>query len=690
MYLRPVLLGLLLLGPSLSAADRGVEIIWDKYGVAHVYAKNAEGMFFGYGYAQMQSHGDLILKLYGESRGRAAEYWGGDANLQLDQWVHTNGIPERGESWYRQQTPEFRRNLDAFAAGMNEYARRHPEKLDAARQRVLPITGADPVLHTHRIMHFSYVSSQARVQSTATGKPAGVPGIGSNAWAIAPKKSASGKTMMIMNPHLPWQDWYTYYEVHLNGPGMNLYGASQVGFPVLRFVFSDYLGFTQTVNNIDASDLYRITREGGADQYRFDGASRPFDVREKTIQVRQADGALAPKKLTIRSTVHGPVVWDRDGMTLALRTAGLDRPFGLEQYWKMAIARNFRDYESQLKRLQVPTFNITYGDRDGHVMYFFNGTLPKRRQGDLAYWAGIVPGDTSATLWTDVHPYEDLPKVIDPPAGWVQNTNDPPWTSTYPLALDPAKFPPYAAGRDYSMRTARSLRMLHEDERITFDELIANKHSTRLELADRLVPDLLEAASGTKAAAVLAQWDRSTENESRGALLFEAFARRFLGPALTSRANFAVPLDPARPFDTPRGLKDPAAARRMLEQAAAEVEQTYGSIDAPWGEFMRLRRGATDLPANGASGSLGAFRVLQFGAPQKDQKRAAMMGDTFVACVEFSNPPRAMVLTSYGNSSQPGSPHGEDQLPLLSAKKLRPAWRSRADVEANAARRDRL
>ena len=110
-------------GLSLFAADRGVEILWDKFGVAHVYAKNAEGLFFGYGYASMQSHGDLILKLYGESRGRSAEYWGpgtNDANLKLDRWVRTNGVPERGEQWYRQQTPEFRKNLDAWAAGMNE------------------------------------------------------------------------------------------------------------------------------------------------------------------------------------------------------------------------------------------------------------------------------------------------------------------------------------------------------------------------------------------------------------------------------------------------------------------------------------------------------------------------------------------------------------------------------------------
>jgi acyl-homoserine-lactone acylase len=669
----------LLLSSLALPVTRGVEILWDQYGVAHVYAKNTEGLFFGYGYAQMQSHGNLILKLYGESRGRASEYWG-DKNIESDRWVLTNGIPERGLSWYNQQTPEFRRYLDAFADGMNEYARLHPDQLDRERSRVLPITGADPVLHTHRIVHFAYLTSRGAVESAATTKPAALGGIGSNAWAISPKRAANGKTMMVMNPHLPWQDWYTYYEVHLNAPGMNLYGASQIGFPMLRFVFTDYLGFTQTVNSMDANDLYKLTLKDNG--YVFDGETRPFKTTTRILRVRQPDGTLREDKLVIRETVHGPVVWDRDGLVLAQHTAALDRPFLIEQYWKMAIAHTFAEYEAQLKRLQVPTFNITYGDRDGHVMYLFNGTMPKRKKGDAAYWAGVVSGDTSEMLWSGIHPYEDLPKVIDPPSGWVQNTNDPPWTATWPIALDPAKFPAYTTNVKLpSLRTSQSVRMLDSDPAITFDKLVTYKLSTRLELADRILDDLFTAvAAGSsekakQAAAVLKAWDRKTDNDSRGALLFEQFAEK--------HPPFAVAADRLKPLTTPRGLKDPAAAVKLLEEAALETEKRYGALDAKWGDFRRLHRGTVDLPANGGSGGLGAFRVLQF-----DKQNHAMMGDTFVACVEFTNPPHAQVLVSYGNSSQPGSPHAKDQLPLLSEKKLRTAWRDRKEIEAHLESRD--
>ena len=677
---------------TLPAQKRNVDILWDRYGVAHVYAKDTEGAFFGYGYAQMQSHANLILKLYGESRGRGAEYWG-EKSLELDRWVQLNDVPERATRWFAEQTPEFRRYLTAFSDGMNEYARRHPEAIGAEYRQVLPIRPEDSLMHVHRIVHFSYISSAARVTAAATGRPLNLSSQGSNAWAIMPSKSAQGTPMLLMNPHLPWQDWYTYYEIHLNAPGFNLYGASQIGFPVLRFVFSDHIGFTQTVNSIDASDLYRITPDG--DGYRFDGQHRDYEKSIKTLKVRLTDGSFRNETLEIKKTVHGPVVWDKDGKILAQRTAALDRPHLLEQYWQMALARNFSEYQTQVKRLEVPTFNITYADRDGHIMYLFNGTLPKRKSGDLAYWAGVVPGDTSETLWTATHSYDELPKVIDPPTGWVQNTNDPPWTATLP-AIDPTKYPAYTAGRDYTFRTMSSLAMLSREEKLTFEKLIAYKHSTNLELANRLLPDLLPAATSSgdprleQAGKLLAAWDRNADNDSRGAILFESFARCLLGPALTNRSVFRVPVNPADPLHTPMGIKDVPAALLHLKAAADDVEKTYGSLGPAYGDFNRFRFRDADLPGNGADGGLGAFRVIRFAGKPGEKTKAPVHGDTFVCLVEWDKRtgPHAQVLTSYGNSSQPGSPHATDQLPLLSQKKLRPAWRTRKDVEANLESKD--
>ena len=153
------------------------------------------------------------------------------------------------------------------------------------------------------------------------------------------------------------------------------------------------------------------------------------------IRVRQPDGSHRDEALHIRRALHGPVVVDRDGVTCALRVAALDRPCMFEQFWRMGLARNLEDFHEAMRMQQLPFFNTMYADRDGHIMYVYNAASPRREEGDHLYWQGAVPGDRSDLIWSDaIVPYDDLPRVVDPPGGWVQNCNDSPWTCTYPMA----------------------------------------------------------------------------------------------------------------------------------------------------------------------------------------------------------------------------------------------------------------
>jgi acyl-homoserine-lactone acylase len=193
---------------SKTPVAKGGEILWDSFGVPHVYAKTEAGIFHGFGYAQAQSHGNLLLHLYGEARARAAEYWG-DKYAASDKWLIANDVPERSARWYAQQTPQFRADLDAFAAGINAYAEAHRETLDATVLQVLPIRGVDVMAHAHRLMNYVYIASEQKVLANPEANEAG----GSNAWAVAPSRSASGKTLLLANPHLPWSpSLLTYYE----------------------------------------------------------------------------------------------------------------------------------------------------------------------------------------------------------------------------------------------------------------------------------------------------------------------------------------------------------------------------------------------------------------------------------------------------------------------------------------------
>lgn len=658
------------------------EILWDSFGVPHIYAKTEEGGFYGFGYAQAQSHGNLLLRMYGESRARAAEYWGEKYESQ-DKWLVANDVPARSVQWFRQQTPQMQKNLEAFAAGINAYAAAHPDRIAAEVKVVLPLKGVDIIAHAQRLMNFGYIASDRKVLSDPSINEAG----GSNAWAVAPSRSASGKAMLLANPHLPWApSQLTYYEAQITAPGLAIYGATQVGLPVLRFGFNNDLGFTNTVNTMQGFTSYQLTLEGNG--YRFDGKVLPFKSETKSYKVKQADGTLKTVSFEQKSTVHGPVFTLPDGKTvIALKVAGLDRSGVLEQYLDMGKARDWATFEKALRKMQVVMFNIIYADRAGHILYLDNGLLPKHASGDLKYWSAPVPGDTSATLWKDVHSYDDMPKLFDPATGFVQNANDPPWLATWPRALDPKAFPAYVAPvGPMSQRAQMSVKLMTKTPKISFDDFVSRKLTTTSLMAERMLPDLLAAAAGSNdadvqaATALLKDWDHRFEPDSRAALLFETWAGIFAPRNFTDQSNYAVKWTLDDPLETPRGLKDPAAAVAMLKQAVAKTKQLYGAIDRPYGDVSRFHIGDVSVPANGGFGNTGVFRTITWG-PMKNGERTPVHGETWVSMVEFGTPLKAVGLMSYGNSSQPGSKHNSDQLQLLADKKFRSLWIDRADIE---------
>lgn len=661
---------------SIGAPPRSTEILWDTYGVPHIYGKDTQSAFYAFGWAQMQSHGNLLLRLYGQARGRGAEYWG-EKYLASDKWTLTMGVPSRANSWYDAQNPTFKSYLDAFALGINAYVKENPNLIDDSVKVVLPVKAEDVLAHLQRVLYFTFMVNEAQVLGISEQKTLA----GSNGWSIAPKRSASGNAMLLANPHLRWSDLFLWYEAQITAPDINAYGASLVGIPVLNIAFNDNLGWTHTVNTHDGWDAYELKLSG--DGYMFDGKVRPFETKNINLKVKRPDGTLGSEPLEIKSSVHGPIVTQKDGKPIAVRVVGLDRPGTLEQWWDMARAQNLSQFQKVLRRLQLPMFTVMYADREGHIMHLFNGQVPVRQEGDFKYWEGIIRGDTSRTLWTKIHPYQDLPRVIDPPSGWLQNANDPPWTTTFPLAIKPDDYPAYMAPRFMDFRAQRSARMLDEDDKISFDEMIEYKHSTRMELADRILDDLIPAARkygnevAQRAATVLEIWDRQANADSKGGVLFA-----FWGTELDFDKAFSKPWIEHLPRTTPDGLANPKNAVAILEAVAAKVEKDYGKLDVAWGDVFRLKRGNVDLPGNGGDGDLGIFRVINF-APSVEEKFQPVAGDSYVAAIEFSKPVKAMALIGYGNATQPGSRHATQQLPMMQEKKLRPVWRTREEITAN-------
>ncbi len=267
-------------------------------------------------------------------------------------------------------------------------------------------------------------------------------------------------------------------------------------------------------------------------------------------------------------------------------------------------------------------------------------------------------------------------------------------------ALDRTKFPAYVAPTGEAlpqMRTLRSLRMITEDRKISYEQLLAKKHSTRMELADRILPDLLRAVRDTDAGRVLAAWDRHTDIDSRGAVLFQLFVDRYFSAAGGGMdGKLRVRYDPAQPLESAHGLADAAGAAAALSPAADECVQRYGALDVRWGEVFRFASGNADLPGNGGPGGSGLFRTIAFSrrsstdGPVEGDRDHAASGETIVCAIEFSRDQRAQCLLGYGNATQPGSPHLEDQLPFMVQKKLLPVHREKKDIEATLELRERF
>ena len=687
-------------------AQPDTEILWDTWGVPHIYASTQQQAFRAFGYAQMHAHTDLLLRMYAAGRGRAAEVYGAPF-VELDRNTRTLGGPERGAAWYALQSPSFKANIDAFAEGINEYAAQHPDRLTPPSHEVLPVTGVDVMSHMARALAYIIAAPTECFFLPALnldGQPA------SNGWALGPQRTASGNTMLLANPHLSWSDGFQrFFEAQIVAPGVNFSGATFVGVPVPLLGFDDHHGWTHTVSTADGCDVYVLAAQDNV--YLLDGQAVPFQTTTQTLKVKQADGSLADQVVTIRRSAHGPV-FTLGSFTVAVRLNGIEvNPIAglLEQLWDMAQAEDLDAFVTALRRNQIPMLYTVYADRAKHTLLAYTSTIPVRPVGDYAFWNRPLPGNVSALIWTATHPFDDLPMVIDPPSGFLQNSNSVPWYMTTP-PLDPDAFPAYFAPRELSAqvsfaRQQRGLQMLLQNEAFTYDDLIAAMFDTHVETADRILSDLRSAASRSgsalakDAAQVLMKWDRRADPGSKGAALYFAFYQTWIELTIAKRMQtdpaflptqdffggpdfFETEWTDERPLKTPRGLADPALAVQALETAAQGLMLAGIPLDVEWGAIARFRRGSVNEPGWGGGDPTGVFAAITY-QRGPDGALVPVQGETFIAAVMFGDELQAGVLLSYGNSSRPDSPHNGDQLTLLANRQLRDPWRTRAEVVEN-------
>jgi acyl-homoserine-lactone acylase len=666
-----------------------VEIRRTSYGVPHILAENLKAGAFGLAWVMMEDYREDVPRQILAANGRWATVEGqsavtGDFSGRL---AH-----DYSEEVYPNFPSEVQDILTGFAAGVNYFIQVHARSLpEWARPEFTP---QDIATRDLSVWDQGAVAGLLRSRTepgdqasrSLEGEWGAAEGsdVGSNAWAFAPERTRSGRAILVRNPHLSYTSGY--YEAHLKVPGiLDFYGDFRLGGPfAIIGGFNRHLGWSTTNNYGEPDQIYSFLKApDDTDAFLLDG--RPKPIRTQTVAVEYLDSdtvALATRDF--RFTEFGPVLLEVTDTVFVLKTTRLRQPRIGEQWLRMMKARNLEEWKEAMRIQAKVSSNFTYADAEGNIFFVWNATLPvlPHETSDGA----PVFADAIGDVWTEVFPWDDLPQLLNPAGGYIQNANDPPYFTNLNEPISPQDFPGNFPEPRLRLRSQHSLELVHTDEVLSLEDVVEMKHSLKMLLADRVKDQLVGILHASRpprevseAIQALAEWDNRAARDSRGAVLFKFWATRYLRIADPERV-YLVPWSESDPARTPLGIGDEEKAVEAFRWALQETRRRFGTWDVTWGEVHRIRAGDLDIPVGGCTGDLGCFRVVGYGVDD-DGKFRARTGDAWVLAVEFGEIPKAYSVLLYGNSNQEDSPYFYNQAEMFADNRMKPVAYTEADIQ---------
>ncbi len=699
---------------------QSVTIRRDEWGVPHITGPSDASVAFGMAYAQGEDYFWQVEDSYIQSIGRYAEIVG-SAGVPGDVMNRMFEIPQRAKEEVTELSEEFRAIAVAYADGLNFFLRTHPEVKPRLISKFEPwhLLAYDRFI----LLSFTYGKSHAPRPGPEGLKVSLLPNwqqnielaaqapmsderirrvTGSNQWAVAPSKTKSEKAMLFANPHQPWYGPGQWYEAHTRSDeGLNFSGACFFGSPFPGMGHNEYLGWAHTVNEPDLADVYRETFDDVNNplNYKYGDGYRTATEWTDSISIVTKEGHVT-KEYTFRKTHHGPcVAKENETSYLAVRMGNVVDTTRVPQGLAMAKATNLTEWLAAMEMRRLPMFNCAYADKNGNILYLYNGAVPIR---DPQFdWTRPVDGSNPQTEWQGLHSVYQLPQVLNPRSGYVQNCNSTPYLTTDVDNPPAGDFPRYMVEEyDVDKRRAKISRLLLRDlEGLSFEEFQTLAFDTTLywplaslpvysrefERLKNSHPEIAEAARPYFEH--FSDWDcKATHDCTRTALCMQWYTELY-GRSERIKQKF---------------IAQPEQKFVALVKAAKMLEHFHDTWKIKWGELNRLQRVANapspeaavaglrdtnpSIPVIGAPGPLGeAFTV--YCTPDNPQfpfkKRYGVVGASFVAIYEFGERVKARTLLQFGVSGQPNSPHFFDQATLLSEQRLKEAWFYEDEVAAH-------
>ncbi len=644
-----VSLGLLISMTAIAQWDSSkTTIARDSLGVPHIFGKTDADVAYGLAWAHAEDDFKDIQYVLLTGKGMLGKAIGKDG-AKADYAAALLRCRDNAIEKQNTLSPGFRKVLDGYIKGINDYANMHPEEVLV--KKAFPATITDYL----SAVSFSLciISGADKVIGNVMGNNVPVlPGFnsgGSNAYAIHPSKTTTGEAFLAINSHQPLEGPVAWYEAHIQSDeGLNIIGALFPGGATVFAGVNENLGWAHTVNMMDKIDVFQLKMNKENDHYEFDGQWLPLESRKVKLKVK---GIPVTIKKSAYWSKYGATVKTKNG-TFAIRLTANQDVKAVEQWWMMNKAKNFTEFYQALSMQGLPMMNIVYADRYDTVFYLSGGKMPIRNNDPGINWSSTVPGKSSATLWDRFHPLNELPQLLNPVSGYVYNTNHSPFLATAPgFNIDPSKYDKTSGYETYhNNRSYRFYEMISSKDKVDYASFVNMKY-------DKKLPDMLQypihtdtlwllnPANDSATAEVLEtlqKWDRVADVDSKGAAAFLLFYQYVSNKSRGTR------------------IMNKKEIYEILNRIKAHQLKYFSRTGITLGELQRHSRGNKDFPVWGLPDVLMAMHSKE----QPDGRFRAMAGESFIQLVRFpkNGLPIIESINCYGASSKPGSPHYNDQM----------------------------
>ena len=684
-----------------------VTIIRDDWGIAHVYGHTDADAVFGVEYAQAEDDFNRVETNYLSALGRLAEAEG-ESQIWRDLRMKLFMDPDTLQAEYAASPAWLKQLMDAFADGLNFYLYEHPEVKPRVITHFEPwmalsftegsIGGDIERVNLNELAAFyGHVPLPAR-QGRGDGPPPEPSG--SNGIAIAPANTLDHHALLWINPHT---SFYFRSELQMvSDEGLDAYGAVTWGQFFIYQGFNPTAGWMHTSSGVDNIDefLETVVKKGDRRFYRYGNRDLPMPQRTIDVPYKTAAG-MAHRTFTAYFTQHGPVV----------RSAG-DRwvSISLMQSPVKALTQSYtrtkaKDYAAWRKIMQLHTNssnNTIFADAEGNIAYFHSNYIPRR---DTSFdWTKPVDGSNPATAYHGLLSTDETPHLLNPPVGWLYNSNNWPWSAAGPDSPKRKDFPTYVeTGTEESPRGYHALRLLPNHKDFTMASLTALAFDSYLPAFATMIPPLIKAYDATPGAnplkarlakkiTLLRGWDYRWGINSVPTSLAV-----FWGTDIMHRVGREAR---AAGMSAEDYVVQRASSDELLQSLAAAANQLttdFGTWQTPWGDINRFQRINDDIDPNfddakpsipvpftsSIWGSLASFGARAY---PNTKKWYGTSGNSFVAVVEFGDSVRARAVTAGGESGDVHSPHFADEAERYATGNLRVVYFYRSQLQGHTER----